>query len=346
MCISSSEIEEKTLNSSRGGLEDFQLSVIVPVYNVSEYLPQCMESILNQQDDRMEVIIVDDGSKDNSPEICDRYAGLIKNCKVIHQKNGGLSVARNVGIRNSKGKYLFFLDSDDWLVENSIKKMLDSIESGSNPDVFINLLKYYDNDVGNIEECGYSFDNIEENKHPLKIFYNLLHIKGVFLGAQIFVIRRQCVIDNNLFFEPGLFHEDNLWIAQVFMRSAHVVLNDVELFYYRKNRSGSIMYSTSPDKMADQLKIIDLLSTEVDKKDRNCRRVIGYWNSKIYRAVVKKLIFNDIGCYKRTFIKMVEEKKRTFGIYGYKDILPALCINIIGVEKSIKIIKHLKNEYM
>lgn len=346
MLISSSEIEGKRLNASRYVLEDFQLSIIVPVYNVSEYLPQCMESILAQQDDRVEVIVVDDGSRDTSPEICDRYSKLIKNCKVIHQKNGGLSVARNVGIKNSKGKYLFFLDSDDWLVENSIKKILDAIESGSDPDVFVNLLKYYYDNIGNIEECGYSFKNIEENRHPLQIFYDLLHIKGIFLGAQIFIIKRKCLVDNNLFFEPGLFHEDNLWIAQVFMRSTHAVLNNVELFYYRKNRNGSIMYSTSPEKMKDQLRIIDLLSTEADKKEQNCQKIIGYWNSKIYRAIFKRLILNDISYYGRPFIKMVEEKKRTFGVYGCKDVLPALCINIFGVEKTVKIIKYLKNKFM
>ena len=92
-----------------------KVSVIVPVYNVEKYLCRCIDSIINQKNVEMELILVDDGSTDKSGEICDNYANIYTKIKVIHKENGGLSDARNVGIENSIGEYIFFLDSDDYI---------------------------------------------------------------------------------------------------------------------------------------------------------------------------------------------------------------------------------------
>ena len=91
------------------------LSIIVPVYNVEMYLKRCVDSILKQDYDNMEIILVDDGSTDSSGVICDQYASNYKNVKVIHKKNGGLSDARNFGLDNCRGQYISFIDSDDWI---------------------------------------------------------------------------------------------------------------------------------------------------------------------------------------------------------------------------------------
>ena len=91
------------------------ISIIVPVYNVEEYLKECIDSIINQTYKRIEIILVDDGSTDKSGKICDDYAKIDKRIKVVHKENGGLSDARNVGISVSSGKYIAFVDSDDWV---------------------------------------------------------------------------------------------------------------------------------------------------------------------------------------------------------------------------------------
>ena len=91
------------------------ISVIIPVYNVEKYLSRCIESVLNQTYRNLEIIIVDDGSTDDSLNICRRYEKKDKRIKVIHQDNGGLSSARNKGLMNSTGEYISFVDSDDWL---------------------------------------------------------------------------------------------------------------------------------------------------------------------------------------------------------------------------------------
>ena len=132
-------------------LEDVNslISIIVPVYNVQEYLPKCLDSIINQTYKNLEIILVDDGSTDNSGKLCDEYAERDKRIKIIHQKNSGQANARNKGIKESKGKYIAFVDSDDWIDEDFIET----------------LEKYISND--NIVCCGYKEiydDKVVENR--------------------------------------------------------------------------------------------------------------------------------------------------------------------------------------
>ena len=112
------------------------LSVIIPIYNVEKYLRQCIESVIQQHIKDMELILVDDGSIDSSPQICDDYANKYNSVKVIHKTNGGASSARNLGLKNAKGEYIIFLDSDDWWnpsvsVETIVKTMQDGWMDGS-----------------------------------------------------------------------------------------------------------------------------------------------------------------------------------------------------------------------
>lgn len=113
-----------------------KLSVVVPVYNVEEYLKRCVDSIINQNYPNIEIILVDDGSKDSSGKICDILAAKDKRIKVIHQSNGGLSAARNTGIDNATGDYIDFLDSDDELLPNVFNDLIPLLEQ-NNLDIMI-----------------------------------------------------------------------------------------------------------------------------------------------------------------------------------------------------------------
>ena len=104
--------------------QDILISVIVPVYNVEEYLPRCVDSLLSQTYEKLEIILVDDGTKDASDKICDAYAARDPRVKVIHKENGGLSSARNAGIDIASGEYLAFVDSDDWIEPDTYAHML------------------------------------------------------------------------------------------------------------------------------------------------------------------------------------------------------------------------------
>lgn len=128
--------------------------IIVPVYKVEKFLPKCIESVLNQTYTDFELILVDDGSPDKSPEICDKYAELDKRVVVIHQKNAGVSAARNAGLENAKGEYIGFVDPDDWIAPKMYEQMIFAME-GSNADLAICGYDYYDEDYHVDEQRRY-----------------------------------------------------------------------------------------------------------------------------------------------------------------------------------------------
>ena len=122
-----------------------QFSIVIPVYNVAPYLRECVDSVLAQNSTDYEIILVDDGSTDNSPAICDEYAEKYSQIKVIHKTNGGLSDARNFGIKKAQGDYLMFLDSDDFWNRENVLLDLHNIIKENNPDLIIHELSSFYN---------------------------------------------------------------------------------------------------------------------------------------------------------------------------------------------------------
>ena len=121
-------------------------SIIIPVYNVEKYLNECVDSVLNQKNVDYEIILVDDGSTDNSGQICDEYVKNHSNISVIHKQNGGASDARNIGIEEAEGDYILFIDSDDKIEKNSLSKINEVIINQKFPDiVMLEVYKYFDN---------------------------------------------------------------------------------------------------------------------------------------------------------------------------------------------------------
>lgn len=127
---------------------DILISVIVPIYNVEQFLSKCIQSIINQSYSRLEIILVDDGSTDDSPQICDEFKEKDKRIKVIHKKNGGLSDARNVGIEVASGEYIGFVDSDDYIDELMYEKLLNAcIRNNSYISICGRNIVNIDNDI-------------------------------------------------------------------------------------------------------------------------------------------------------------------------------------------------------
>jgi len=136
-----------------GGIE-LKFSIIVPVYNVEDYIHECVNSILAQSFDSYEILLINDGSTDKSASICDQFALSHRNVIVIHKKNGGLSDARNVGIKNAKGEYIIFIDSDDYIEKNTLDVFAKELCEADNPDVMITRIKqvYQDKETEYMDE--------------------------------------------------------------------------------------------------------------------------------------------------------------------------------------------------
>lgn len=187
------------------------VSIIIPIYKVEPYLRRCLDSIVNQTYTNLEIILVDDGSPDNCPQISDDYAAKDKRIVVIHKENGGLSDARNVGIEQSKGQYIYFCDSDDEISLNCIEKMAQKAIENPDAEIIIGELEAQPSNIYNYDNSYYhNIESINDNLQIRKSFYrekNKLPVNAVNK-----LIKKTFIIRNNLFFKKGLIHEDELWM--------------------------------------------------------------------------------------------------------------------------------------
>lgn len=233
-----------------------KISVILPIYNVEKYLNECLDSILKQSYKNLEIILVDDGSTDTSPLICDEYANEDSRIVVIHKSNGGLSDARNCGLELSTGDYVFFVDSDDCLIDdNAINCLVEVVNNYHDIDLVIfNSITYYD--VSKKIINSKPFDLLKINgKDKMEVLKYLIYSGKYSPSAWAKLIKRKVLIENRIYFEKGLIAEDIDWCFRLmlYIKSIYAI-NDS--FYQYRVRKGSISGSKKPKNAFDLLYII------------------------------------------------------------------------------------------
>lgn len=207
-----------------------KISVIVPVYNVEKYLPRCLDSIINQSYTNLEIILIDDGSSDNCPEICDKYAEKDRRIIVIHKRNGGLSDARNTGIESATGEYLAFVDGDDYIAVN-MYEILEKRIIGDSADIAVcNFL--YVNDQGEL---------LQEKNHNLPILNECLESRNAIKklsGPKSWYYVTACnklyhrELFDELRFPKGKIHEDEFVIHHIIQKCGRISCVQDTLYYY------------------------------------------------------------------------------------------------------------------
>lgn len=213
------------------------ISVVVPIYNVEHYLERCLDSIISQTYTNLEIILVDDGSTDRSGAIADAYAAKDSRVKVIHQKNGGLSIARNTGIEACRGEYLLFIDSDDYIAPNMCERLLSRLTEA---DADIAIGGFYRVDSHGTAEFAPPSQQINsktditqqyfKNKSAyLVIVWNKLYKTALFR------------FPTPLRFAPHMLEEDEIFSYRILYRASRIVTVDQPLYYYVQ-REGSIMH--------------------------------------------------------------------------------------------------------
>lgn len=216
------------------------ISIIIPIYNCEEYLARCIESVINQTYPNLEIILVNDGSTDKSSVICDKYAKKDSRVKVIHKANGGVSSARNLGLENSHGNFISFIDSDDSIDKNMYSEMKKMIEE-TNSDICFCNIKYIRN--GNIEEIKLGDKEIFNREEILKSFFDY---NGVNLATWNKLFRTN-VIKNIRFREDISIREDALFCAEAFDNSKKIChFKKMPYNYYY--REGSALNSKNLNK--------------------------------------------------------------------------------------------------
>lgn len=236
-------------------MEKITFSVIVPVYNVENYLCQCVDSIISQEDCVFELILVDDGSTDQSGEICDQYAKNDTRVHVIHKENGGLSDARNAGVREAGGEYLLFVDSDDYIAEQSLQKISFIIKENNNPDiVFLECVKVYTDDQQMVPmKDGVTEEVNEKRGEDLKAY--IAKLPKYPASACSKAIRRNFFCEKNLYFKKGIICEDLEWAVRVFLDAQTAGYCSMPYYFYRQKRAGSISNSQNSKTALDVLDI-------------------------------------------------------------------------------------------
>lgn len=235
------------------------VSIIVPVYKVEDYLRQCVDSILSQNLDSFELILVDDGSPDGSGAICDEYAEKDARVKVIHKENGGLSSARNAGIDASCGEYIIFLDSDDWWnPEVNVSLLLDEVKKKPAVDMFLFSSLDYVEGEGYFKRKEHERLGLISSSSVAEYYKGLLANGNLEVSAATKILKSSFVKNNALYFKHGIKGEDNEWMIRVLrhLKSVHI-FKDVFLYMCRMGRVGSITNTIGYQNVKDLIDIVD-----------------------------------------------------------------------------------------
>lgn len=229
----------------------YQLSCIVPVYNVEQYLDACIESLLQISSVCTEIILVNDGSTDNSPNILNRYAAENVNIKVIYQSNEGLAAARNRGLKEAHGEYIVFIDSDDWIEPKQLAALYKKAVS-DNADLILGNILYVAPDGQKYSPFQPLPDSIVNNVlSGKKCFIEFMRNRKFIPMATSYLYRRKWLEQNNMCFEP-VIHEDELWSVMAMCLAGRVVCTDWTFYYYRQH-FGSIMDTLETGKRINSL---------------------------------------------------------------------------------------------
>lgn len=316
------------------------ISIIVPIYKVENFLHRCVDSILNQTYKNLEIILVNDGSPDQCGEICDEYAKLDNRVTVIHQENGGLSDARNAGIKIAKGEFIAFIDSDDWIHEEYINKLYELVRS-TNSDIsvcnfFMTSIENFQ--VDNLKIEIYNYTNIE----ALEQLYDKFYVQMVTSWGKLY----KKELFDGVTFPVNRLHEDEFTTYKLLYKANNIILTTEQLLYYWQ-RADSIMgdqYNLKNkldriDALIDRNKFFNQLGLE-ELCSKTNRRIFFYYReiNKETKMFLNKVVKDDFHRQFISFRKQLRESKQSpvFKIFYELYFLAPNFINMLHEIYRIK----------
>ena len=298
-----------------------KISVIIPVYNVEKYLSECIESVINQTYKNLEIILVNDGSTDSCPQICDAYASRDKRIKVIHKKNEGSAEARNTGMKLVTGDFIGFVDSDDLLSKDFYKTLMYLLEKNN----------------ADIVECGfYEFKNINEicnrqthKDSSLKIFDTEAAMKAIMEGPLSVVIWNKLykkALLQEISFPTGKYIDDVFWTYKVFGNARKIVKIKDKLYFYRQ-QTGSIMRSGFSLRRLDALQgheeKIEYMKKKFPKLENLAVKVFCFVSIHHYQELIKHNNLDPEKIYRNSIYIKVKNYYKWYVLknWHWKDII-------------------------
>lgn len=256
-------------------------SIVIPIFNVEKYLEECVGSILKQSFSDYEIILVDDGSTDNSPQICDRLSELDSRIRVIHKPNGGQADARNKGTQLASGEYLIYIDSDDFISDPEF--LSDIFELCKKNDIVCYKFQKFFESTDRLQPCGFSMPVFAENTDISEKIRLLSANDAMYCAAWTKAIRRSLITENNICFETGCKCEDMKWYFEVLLKAESIAGIDKSYIVYRQ-REGSVTKTNDLKTIADNVASIeDIYSViESEAKSSEVKKALLCALSKLY----------------------------------------------------------------
>lgn len=312
------------------------VSVIVPIYKVENYLDKCIESIVNQTYQNIEIILVDDGSPDKCPEICDKWAQKDSRIKVVHKPNGGLSDARNAGMKTILGEYVAFIDSDDYISDCFIEKLYCTMIQEDSDIVECDVVRFKENENPKVSSSDVVVESFNTEKGlALLISDNKFH-------QHVWNKLYRSSVVSSVHFEKGKLNEDEFWTYQVFGNAKKVTKINVPMYYYLQ-RGGSIMGKSYNIKRLDALEAKSLRQKYIEENFPMlvshakvnlfgscifaCQSVMKFMSGEDKKKA-KKIIKNYVNKYKLSKAELKLLKGKNWMWFAFANYCFFLCCKI------------------
>lgn len=316
-------------------MENNLISVIIPVYNVKQYIERCIDSVLNQTYKNIEIILVDDGSNDGCNEICNMYAEKDKRIKVVHIKNSGVSNARNLGIRLANGDFITFVDADDYIDTSCIEKMYKLCKDEQCDIGIVGTLE--NNELTNkTNTSGESIDMVLSAENALKEMLNEKYYYGNVWGK----IYKTDIWKNVHFNEDTVIGEDMEVLYKVLLKSNKVKINTNErLYYYTKNRNDSATKSNYNKNWEKEIAICENILKDCRENHKDVFPFALKRYIRInYSCIVKILTYDSENKEVYTQLRKNILKYNEYGIYNKFDLKMKVKIRLVLYFKKLAII--------
>ena len=319
-----------------------RVSFIIPVYKVEKYLRQCVESITTQTYRDIEVILVDDGSPDDSPALCDNLADEDVRVNAIHKENGGLSDARNVGLKAATGDFVVFVDGDDfWLSKDDLNELMAVAEQQPEADFIGYNCKYYYPETESFSPwVAYS------DKLSMPVDKNMAMIElvksGTFpMSACLKLIKREFLIKNELFFVKGQIAEDIPWFINVLDKCGKCSFVDRYVYAYRQNVAGSITNFSGDMSFRSLLNIVETETDKVESRSFSKEAKEALYSFLAYELSIL-MTYSNID-------REISKRLKTYSWLIEYDINPKvkkvkICRRLLGMDLTVLLLKLYQNK--
>lgn len=284
---------------------NLKYSVIIPVYNVEKYIDRCLKSVISQRYNDLEIIVIDNGSTDRSGSICDSYANEYANISVYHIENHGVGPARNFGLSKARGEFIYFVDSDDYLVGNLFAEFEDKLA----PDLDLLVFSYYNSFEQELTERNRTKKSLpysgSYDKNDFTTIFTELFLSDMLYTVWNKFYRREFLIENNISFEKYELGEDVRFNLNVYRNVNKVYLSQESYYVYVIGRKGSAMSGYNPKRLQYQLQELKLVDSLLKDWHINSSNLDNTVKARILMSNIHNISKQNLPVTKK--VKLVKE---------------------------------------